>query len=137
MTTLDIVCRLCEQHNITLAELERATGLSRGSIAKMKTSTPKADRLKRIADFFGVSVEYLMTGKDTEKLSTNGNAWYFDDESAEIAQELFENDDMRMLFSAARDCDPETIRKTYEILNVLKWGRWGNGNDNDNGTFSH
>lgn len=31
----------------------------------MKTSTPKADRLQKIANYFGVSLEYLMTGKET------------------------------------------------------------------------
>jgi len=132
MTTLDIVCMLCERDNITISQLERATGMSHGSIAKMKTSTPKADRLQRIADYFNVSVEFLLTGKDSEKLSNSGKSYYFDDESAEIAQELFENKDMRVLFSAARGCDPSTLRRTYDILNILKRGN-NNDNDNDNG----
>ena len=133
MTTLDIVCMLCERNNLTIAQLERETGLSHGSISKMKTSTPKADRLQKIADYFGVSVEYLLTGKDCEKVSNSGKSYYFDDETAEIAQELFENKDMRLLFSAARGCDPYTLRRTQEILNILKRG---GGNDNDNGEFT-
>ena len=120
MTTLDIVSNLCKKHKITIAELERIIGFSHGSIPKMKNSTPKVDRLQKIADYFGVTVEYLITGKDTEKVSTSGKSYYFDDESAEIAQELFENKDMRILFSAARDCDAETLKKTYDMLKILK-----------------
>ena len=137
MTTLDIVCMLCQRNNITIAQLERETGLSHGSIAKMRTSTPKADRLQEIADYFGVSVEYLLTGKDSEKISNSGKSYYFDDETAEMAQELFENRDMRLLFSTARNCDPHTLRKMQEILGILKRG---NDNDDDNGngrTFEH
>lgn len=33
--------------------------------------TPKADKLKMIADYFGVSVEYLMTGEEQEGYYVN------------------------------------------------------------------
>lgn len=125
MNTLDIVVSLCEKHNITLAELERRIEVSRGSLAKMKTSTPKADRVQKIADYFGVSTEYLITGKDTEKVSDSGEKYYFSDETAEMAQELFENKDIRMLFDAARDSKPEDLRMAADLLLRLK----GTNND--------
>lgn len=125
MNTLDIVVSLCEKHNITLAELERQIGVSRGSLAKMKTSTPKADRVQKIADYFGVSTEYLITGKDTEKVSDSGEKYYFSNETAEMAQELFENKDIRMLFDAARDSKPEDLRMAADLLLRLK----GTNND--------
>lgn len=125
MNTLDIVVSLCEKHNITLAELERRIGVSRGSLAKMKTSTPKADRVQKIADYFGVSAEYLITGKDTEKVSDSGEKYYFSNETAEMAQELFENKDIRMLFDAARDSKPEDLRMAADLLLRLK----GTNND--------
>ena len=125
MNTLDIVVSLCEKHNITLAELERRIEVSRGSLAKMKTSTPKADRVQKIADYFGVSTEYLITGKDTEKVSDSGEKYYFSNETAEMAQELFENKDIRMLFDAARDSKPEDLRMAADLLLRLK----GTNND--------
>lgn len=125
MNTLDIVVSLCEKHNITLAELERRIKVSRGSLAKMRTSTPKADRVQKIADYFGVSTEYLITGKDTEKVSDSGEKYYFSNETAEMAQELFENKDIRMLFDAARDSKPEDLRMAADLLLRLK----GTNND--------
>ena len=54
---------LCKGHNITIAFLERECGLGNGSIKKWGTAAPSADRLKRVANFLGVSVDYLLINK--------------------------------------------------------------------------
>lgn len=54
--------RLCSEHNITIAELEKNLGMSNGSLRK--EGDIKSQRLKAIADFFGVSMEYLMGYED-------------------------------------------------------------------------
>lgn len=120
MNTLDIVLGLCEKHNITLAELERRIDVSRGSLAKMRTSTPKADRVQKIADYFNVSLEYLMTGKDTEKVSDSGKKYYFSDETAELAQEAFTNKKTRILLDATRDLKPDDMQMVIDLAMRLK-----------------
>lgn len=48
----------------SIRELERQAGLSNGTIKNIKNgSMPSSDRLARIADVLGVSVNYLLTGK--------------------------------------------------------------------------
>ena len=42
------------------------------------------------------------------------------DETAEMAQALFENRDLRVLFDAARDASPEDLKTTYDMLMALK-----------------
>lgn len=96
MTTLDIVQKLCNEHNITFAELERQIGFSRGSIAKMKTSTPKADRVQKIAEYFGVSLEYLMTGKEV--------AFEEDDFFSSLTPQ--ERDEISRLYQLYQKADP-------------------------------
>jgi transcriptional regulator with XRE-family HTH domain len=120
MTTLDIVIMLCEKHNITLAQLERNIGVSHGSLAKMKTSTPKADRIQKIAEYFNVSTEYLITGKDTEKISDSGKKYYFSDETAELAQEAFTNKKTRILLDATRDLKPDDMQMVIDLAMRLK-----------------
>lgn len=120
MNTLDIVLGLCEKHNITLAELERRIDVSRGSLAKMKTSTPKADRIQKIAEYFNVSTEYLITGKDTEKVSDSGKKYYFSDETAELAQEAFTNKKTRILLDATRDLKPDDMQMVIDLAMRLK-----------------
>ena len=48
----------------TIRELERRANLSNGAIKNIRNgSMPSSDRLARIADVLGVSVNYLLTGK--------------------------------------------------------------------------
>ena len=49
---------LCEGHGVTVKQMERDIGLSNGYMRKLavQKSVPSADRLQRIADYFGVSV---------------------------------------------------------------------------------
>ena len=66
----DIFEKLCESHHVTPYRVCKETGLTTATISNWKAGryVPKADKLQKIADFFEVSLEYLMTGKeDTEK----------------------------------------------------------------------
>ncbi len=61
MANIEIIRRLCKENKISISKLETELGYGNGSIAK--TSNMSADRLKRIADYFDVSMEYLITGE--------------------------------------------------------------------------
>lgn len=64
MTVLQRIRDLAALRGISLAELERQTNLSSGSITKWDKSSPSADKLDKIANFFGVSVDYLLGRTD-------------------------------------------------------------------------
>ena len=55
---------LCAEHGISIAELEKKCGIGTKTINKWGVSSPSVDKLDRIADFFGVSVDYLMGRED-------------------------------------------------------------------------
>lgn len=74
MSTYEIIRSLCKEHDIAMTALERELGFGRGSIGKMKNGGTSAERLRKIADYFNVSIEYLMTNTnnpDTMKLVLN------------------------------------------------------------------
>ena len=56
---------LCEQRGITFRTLESDLGFGNGSIKKTNDSTGVM-RVYLIARYFGVSVEYLLTGVESE-----------------------------------------------------------------------
>ena len=60
MNILDIVKDLCAKSNITITELERKLNFSSSSIAKWDRNTPSIDKVKSVADYFNVSVDYLL-----------------------------------------------------------------------------
>ena len=118
----EIFEKLCEVNGVTPYKVCKATGLTTGTISNWKAGRyiPKADKRKLIADFFGVSLEYLDTGIDNEKESTSGQKYYFDDNTAQTAQEIFENRDLRMLVEAAQGLSSEDLQMAAELLRRMK-----------------
>lgn len=58
--------KLCSQHNVTPYRVCKETGITTATISNWKAGryVPKADKLQKIADYFGVSLSYLMSGKE-------------------------------------------------------------------------
>lgn len=64
MSSVEIVKQLCKERKIPISRLEKDLGYSNGYIGQLRKGVFPSDRLKKIADYFGVSINYLMTGKD-------------------------------------------------------------------------
>lgn len=64
MTVFERIETLRKEKKISQAKLEKDLGFSNGSVSKWKTSTPTPERLKKLADYFSVSVDYLVSGKE-------------------------------------------------------------------------
>lgn len=62
----DRIAELCADHSLAVTALEDKLGFGRGSIGKIRTrgAMPTADRLLKIANYFQVSTDYLITGED-------------------------------------------------------------------------
>lgn len=46
--------------------------------------------------------------------------YYIDNDTAQVAQEIFENKDLKLLFDAARTASPEDLKTAHNILLALK-----------------
>ena len=55
---------LCKKKGVSMNTAEKEIGLAKGYISKLGKSNPNMTTLQKMADYFGVSVEYLMTGTD-------------------------------------------------------------------------
>ena len=64
----EIYQRLLDEKGLKNADVARATGISNMTLSDWKRgkSVPKADKMKKIAEFLNVSVDYLMTGKEMQ-----------------------------------------------------------------------
>lgn len=70
--------KLLNERGFKNADVARATGISNMTLSDWKrgVSTPKQDKLMRIADFLGVSIDYLMTGEEPKvDLSAQADLW--------------------------------------------------------------
>lgn len=113
----EIYQRLLDEKGLKNADVSRGTGISNMTLSDWKhgKSTPKYDYMKKIAQFLDVTVEYL-TGEEND----NSEKYYLNDETAEIAQEIFENKELRLLFDAAKDAQPEDLQTVHQMLLALK-----------------
>lgn len=66
----DVFANLLEKKGVKTSTVASATGISNMTLSDWKNgkSTPKVDKLQKIADYFEVTVDYLISGKtDVEK----------------------------------------------------------------------
>ncbi len=54
------VSRLCKEHGISIAKLERELGIGNATIRNWNTSSPTVERVKLVANYFGVTVDALL-----------------------------------------------------------------------------
>lgn len=66
MNTKERIKRLCKENNISVNKLETDLGFGTGYVSKLDKSTPNTKKIQLIADYFKVSVDYLMNGKEPE-----------------------------------------------------------------------
>lgn len=124
-----VFVELLKKNGKKAADVTRATGIPASTFSDWKKgkSSPKQEKLQKIADYFNVSLEYLMTGEEKE----GGEKYYLNDETAKVAQEIFNNKELRALFSVTKDADPEDIRALHNMALALK--RKERGYDDDSG----
>lgn len=100
MNTFQIIKYLCDHNGISVAELERRLNLSNGSIARWKTASPNSKALASIADYFDVSVDYLL-GREKEDYSGENRSKEF-----------------RSLQRLARNMSDEDAKRAYQLLEL-------------------
>lgn len=65
---------LCAEKGTNISKLERDCGLSNATIRRWKHVTPNVETLAKVADFFGVSVDYLL-GRENCNLSPSAQEY--------------------------------------------------------------
>ena len=76
-------------------------------------------RLIILADYFNVTVDYLLGNEKDENVQ-----YYLNDETREIAQEIFENKDLKILFDASRNANPEDLQLIIDMAKRFKGEDW-------------
>lgn len=109
----DIFEKLCEQNKVTPYRVCKETGITTATISNWKAGryVPKQDKMKKIADYFGVTVDYLMTGKESSAERKEFNAR----DRRDIAKDLdrimgeIRNEEDGPLFYNGQPLDPEDM----------------------------
>ena len=96
---------LCEERNMTVNELVRILDLSSGSPTAWKSgSAPRQSTVIKLADYFGVTTDYLL-GKEEQKKSA-------------LSEADLTEDELRIL-SAFREMSPERQKALADLLGIF------------------
>lgn len=101
---------------LTQEQLGEMVGLQKSAIAKYengKTENMKRSVIQKMAEVLGVSPSYLMGFEDDAP-------YYIDPAAAELAQEIANRDDLRILFDATRDISKEDMDVIIRMVEGLK-----------------
>lgn len=107
--------RLCKEREVTPSQVSRGTEISTATLTSWKKGkyTPKQDKLQKIADFFHVSVDYLMTGKELEE------DIYTDNRLRELNKELRNNTEFYNMVLKYLDLSEKKKKHVSELIDLL------------------
>lgn len=118
---------MLKEKGIKNIDVSRATGIPASTFSDWKKgkSSPKRDKIEKIANFFDINPDWLAGTSDIKiKLKNNLNeqeqSYYLNPETSKIAQEIYNNKELSLLFDAAKDAEPEDLQTVHSMLMALK-----------------
>lgn len=106
MTVFDRVKKLADSQKISIVELEEKLNFSRNSLYAWKKSKPSIDKLEAVANYFGVSTDYLL--------------------GREISNKPKQSDDLDEILDNAMSFDGEPLDDhDREVIRAYLKGRFG------------
>lgn len=113
--------KLCKERGVTPYRVAKDTGVTTATLSSWKNGryTPKLEKLQKLADYFGVSVDTL--NDNTELVQTHApQEYYYDPDTMILADTLHKNKELRILFDAAKDISSEDLYLVYGLLQRMK-----------------
>lgn len=112
--TYDRFEKLMNERGVKAADVAKATGIKPPSFTAWKNGkyTLKAEKLQKIADYFGVPVSYFYEDSDPN--------YYFNEETQKLADELAMKPGLRVLFDASRDLSEDSLKMFAEMIETYK-----------------
>ena len=112
LTLVDRIRTLANQRDMSLPQLEVELGLGNGTISRWRSSSPNTDKLQKIADYFNVSMDYLL-GRD---ISLNRRDQQDINEILANTEQLLKQDGLMF------DGDPASPEAIESILSAMQIG---------------
>ena len=120
----EIFEQLLQRFGVSAYQVAKATGISQSTLSNWKNrrNMISPEKGKRIAEYFGVTLGYLMGTEDLEPnaVDKEKKPIVLDNEALELLEELKTRPEMRTLFSVSKKATKEDILKAVKIIEALK-----------------
>jgi transcriptional regulator with XRE-family HTH domain len=118
MSIYERVKLLCSERGISLRKLSRDCGFSAATITKWKDHAPSADKIQKVADYFGVSTDWL-NGLSAVR-NFEQDVYYTNPDIAEKVQRL--SDKQRAVMKAVPDLQPGEVDLLWVMIEQFRNG---------------
>ncbi len=117
MSIGDNIKKWREHRNLKQSELAEMLGVSDKTVSswEINRTEPKMGMVEKISSALHCKKTDII-GID----NVSDEPYYLNEETREIAQEVFENPELRSLFHVARDIPPERLKAHIEFMKNLK-----------------
>lgn len=111
-----------KQANMTQADLAEYMNVSTASISNWCTGNkiPRMDKVDKLCELFHINRSDLIEDKEHKQ------SYYLNPETSRIAQKIYDNKELSVLFDAAQDAEPEDLQALHGMLMALKRKEKGN-----------
>ncbi len=120
---------LAEQKGVTPYRVSKETGISQATLSDWKRGrcVPKADKLRQLADYFGVPMEDLLEPDpqvshykiDLDDKAPGDPVW-LDEQTLALLESLRTRPEMQMLFSLTAKATKADVLKAVRIIEALQ-----------------
>lgn len=113
-----IIENLCQGKAISVTRLCKDTNIPRTVFSELKSGRTKQlsnKYLPVVAEYFGVTVDYLLGNEVNDKLAVAE-----DNELAEILEDIRRNPDLRAMFSLTKNATPEQVRQYIDVIKAIR-----------------
>ena len=106
--------KLLKERGVKAAQVAKETGIAPPALTAWKKGeyNLKADKIQKIADYFGVPVGYFYDDADPE--------YYINEDTAKLAEEMALKPGLRILFDASRDLKEDSLKMFAEMIETYK-----------------
>lgn len=114
----EIFEQLLQKYGVTPYQVSKATGISQSTLSNWKNrrNLLSPDKARLIADYFGVTLDYLMTGEENDVF----DKYCQEVETYEMAQYISKNKNLRRLFDTAKNATAEELLAVHNMLLLLR-----------------
>lgn len=126
MSIGDNIKKWREIRNLKQSDLAELVGVSDKTVSswEINRTEPKMGMVEKISSALNCKKTDII-GID-ESSETSSDRYYLNDETAQAAQEIFENKELRALFDVQRDMDVDDLRALHNMALALKRKERGN-----------
>lgn len=109
-------------NKLTQEELANKLGVSDKTISSWEVDRTEPDigTVQKLARYFGCDISDLVGEQEQYRVKESGQLYYLNDDVRELAQELFDNRELKLVMDSSRKLSKKSLTDLKNIINNMK-----------------